>query len=61
MENTGQALKAHLEDCAAQRRRLAIRLKALEDAVDRLRTGIRWQIWVPFAGSALVAVAIVLD
>lgn len=53
-DRTYDALMEHVRDCADQRRRVEDRLASLEKK-------FRWPIWLPFVGSLIVAVAVLLD
>ena len=48
------AMDEHVKDCAASKRKVEDRLAALERKMT-------WPIWLPFAGSVIVALAIVFD
>ena len=53
-DRTYDALMEHVKDCSAQRR-------AVEDRLSSLERKLTWPIWLPFLGSIIVAVAILLD
>lgn len=53
-DRTYDALMEHVRDCADQRRKVDERLASLERK-------LTWPIWLPFAGSIIVALAILFD
>ena len=53
-ERTYEALMEHVRDCSLQRRRVEDRLASLERK-------FRWPIWLPFVGSVIVAIAVLVD
>ena len=53
-DRTYDALMEHVRDCAAERRKVDERLASLEQK-------FRWPIWLPFIGSIIVAVAVLVD
>ena len=63
-----QAFDAHVRDCALERQRVERRLSTLEGAVARLEAAVRlltrrmtWPLYLPLAGSIIVALAILVD